>query len=462
MSGPLLDSLFQEVDEPQPMTVTQLNAVVKGALEKQFPSVRVEGEISNFMAAASGHWYFTLRDANSQLRAACYKASNNRIRFKPVDGLQVRVRGKLTLYGPRGEYQMLVESLEPVGEGALRVAFEQIKAKLNAEGLFDQALKRPLPAFPKRIGVVTSPTGAAFFDILHVLSRRARSVNIILIPTRVQGDLAGEEICDAIDFANRYNDSAAADGKIDVLIVGRGGGSAEDLWAFNQEAVARAIRHSAIPVISAVGHEVDVTIADLVADMRAATPSAAAEIVAQREEDISRSIANRAADLSRIMNYKLLAARNEVQVLALSPGFSEVQALIGRLSYTAEELRQRLERSTIQKAANSREMFAAFAQRLSPGDLAARTERCRTRLATLVERRNSSIRGSAEAKNTALGVAAAKLDALSPLSVLKRGFSITETAAGKVVKRSSEAPAGTKLVIRLADGKLDAEVLASE
>ncbi len=282
------------------MTVSELNAEVRSAIERQFASVWVEGEIVNFTAARSGHWYFTLHDGSSQLRAAVWKTTNFRIRFQPFDGLQVRVRGRLSIYEPRGEYQMIVESLEPVGEGALAVAYEQIKAKLEKEGLFDDSLKRALPSFPKRIGIVTSPTGAAYFDILHVLSRRARSISIVLIPTLVQGEMAGEQISEAIRFANRYNDSAALIDKIDVLIVGRGGGSAEDLWAFNEEIVARHIRGSAIPVISAVGHEVDFTIADLVADLRAATPSAAAEIVARAEQEIVEHLSRRTNDLTAV------------------------------------------------------------------------------------------------------------------------------------------------------------------
>jgi exodeoxyribonuclease VII large subunit len=237
----LLQSLFDD-EERRPLSVSELNAQVRGELERRFASVWVEGEVVNFVAAKSGHWYFTLHDGTSQLRAACYRGANYRIKFQPFDGLQVRVRGRLTLYEPRGEYQILVESLEPVGEGALRVAFEQIKSKLEAEGLFSPQLKRKLPLLPRRVGVVTSPNGAAYFDILHVLSRRTRSVHIVLIPTRVQGESAGEEIREAIRFANQYNKKAAKNERIDVLIVGRGGGSDEDLWDFNEERIARTIR----------------------------------------------------------------------------------------------------------------------------------------------------------------------------------------------------------------------------
>ena len=220
-----------------PLTVSELNARVKLELERNFSNVWVEGEIVGFSTPRSGHWYFSLADGTSMIKAACFKNSNYRIRFKPSDGLSVRVHGRLSVYEPRGEYQLAVESLEPVGEGALRVAFQQIKAKLEKEGLFSDELKRPLPRFPRKIGVVTSPTGAAFFDILHVLSRRARSVNIVLVPTRVQGESAGDEIRRAIVLANDFNDATPVKERFDVLIVGRGGGSAEDLWAFNEEQV---------------------------------------------------------------------------------------------------------------------------------------------------------------------------------------------------------------------------------
>src|SRR5437763_933594 len=285
MTHPLLLSLFDE-SERRPLSVTELTMQVRSTLEARFASVWVEGEISNFKMAASGHWYFTIKDESAQLHAKCFRGVNGRIRFRPADGLQVRVRGRLTVYEPRGDYELIVEGLDPVGAGALRVAFEQLRARLTAEGLFDEALKRPLPLLPRRVGIVTSPTGAALRDILHVLTRRTRTVNVIVAPTRVQGTGASREIARAIALLNAHHRAALAAGQfdetIDAIIVGRGGGSVEDLWAFNEEEVARAIRASQIPIISAIGHETDVTIADFAADVRAATPSAAAEIVAAR------------------------------------------------------------------------------------------------------------------------------------------------------------------------------------
>ncbi len=285
MTDSLLQSLFDE-SEHRPLTVSELNAEVRSAIERQFGSVWVEGEIVNFTAAASGHWYFNLNDGTAQIKAVCWKGSNYRIRFKPQNGITVRVRGRISFYEARGETQIVVESLEPAGEGALRAAFEQIKAKLEREGLFAPELKRPIPFFPRRVAVVTSRTGAAYHDIHHMLTRRARSVSILLAPTLVQGEGAADSIRKAVEDINSYSHGLPEAEKIDVMIVGRGGGSAEDLWAFNDEMLARAIRLSEIPIISAVGHEIDWTISDLIADLRAATPSSAAEIVAGREEDI--------------------------------------------------------------------------------------------------------------------------------------------------------------------------------
>ncbi len=444
------------------MTVSELNAEVRSVLERQFASVWVEGEIVNFTAARSGHWYFTLHDGSSQLRAAVWKTTNYRIRFQPFDGLQVRVRGRLSIYEPRGEYQMIVESLEPVGEGALAVAYEQIKAKLTAEGLFDEALKRTLPAFPKRIGVVTSPTGAAYFDILHVLSRRARSISIVLIPTLVQGETAGEEISAAIRFANRYNDSASLLDKIDVLIVGRGGGSAEDLWAFNEEIVARHIRASAIPIISAVGHELDITIADLAADLRAATPSAAAEIVAMAEQEIVEHLTRRTNDLNQFISYKLLQAQTDLQSLAMSPVFTEFPARIRDLRHRVEGLLLNAENAVDTGVRRQAERLNAVIARLSPIRLAAKVADNTQRLALLNQRHSAAGGEMTRARHQELQLTMARLDALSPLSVMKRGFSITETAAGTIVRDSKQTKTGDKLKIRLASGKLDAEVLASE
>src|SRR5882672_5998670 len=329
MSEPLFAALFDET-ERRPLTVSELTESVRKAIEARFSSVWVEGEISNFKAHSSGHWYFTIKDEGAQLRAKCFRSANSRIRFRPKDGLHVRARGRLTVYETRGEYELIVEALDPVGAGALQVAFEQLRDRLQAEGLFAQELKRPLPVFPGRVGVVTSPTGAAIRDILNVISRRTRTVHVLFSPARVQGDTAGPDIVRAIRLMNHHHERALREGRdadlVDVLIVGRGGGSTEDLWAFNQEEVARAIRKSVIPVISAVGHETDYTIADFVADFRAPTPSAAAEIVAAHEDQVCSSLERLGRQLVRLTRFRIVDARAKVQEQALSQVFDEVRA----------------------------------------------------------------------------------------------------------------------------------------
>lgn len=417
---PLFNALFDET-ERKPLTVSQLTNSIRIALESRFASVWVEGEISNFKSHSSGHWYFTLKDSNAQLRAKCFRSTNTRIRFRPTDGLHVRARGKLSLYAPRGEYELVVDALDPVGAGALRIAFEQLRDRLNAEGLFAKELKRPLPVLPRRVGIVTSPTGAAIRDILNVISRRTRTVHVLFSPARVQGDLAGPDIARAIRFINQYHERALADGRtgdlVDVLIVGRGGGSTEDLWAFNQEEVARAIRKSVIPVISAVGHETDFTIADFVADFRAATPSAAAEIVAAREDQICSALDNLGRQLVRLTRYQVVNLRARVQEQALSHAFDEVKS---RLT-TA---RRRYESA-------SSACHASIDEKLQDG---------RERLA----------------------LAAASLDALSPLGVLQRGYAIAQDASGKLVRDAASVNAGDEVSVRLAKGKLNTRVLTTE
>ncbi len=459
MKSSLLQSLFDE-EERRPLTVSELNEQVKTALERGFASVWVEAEIVNFVAAHSGHWYFTLHDGDSQLKAACYIRNNQRIRFQPFDGLQVRVRGKLSVYQPKGEYQMLVESLQPVGEGALKVAFEQIKAKLAREGLFAEELKRGLPLLPKRVGVVTSPNGAAFYDILNVLSRRTRTVNITLIPTRVQGETAGEEIEAAINLANQYNQNTGE--KIDVLIVGRGGGSSEDLWAFNEERVARAIRNSTIPVISAVGHEIDFTIADFVADRRAPTPSAAAEIVAESEEGLEAFIYQRTQDLFQLIDYKLLQARADLQELALSPVFTEFPNRVKDWRYEIEDFMGQIRNALTEKIKIKEQRLESLSNRISPLKLTSRLNEKKIRLALLRQKKISAMKNMSDAKSEKLKISMASLDALSPLSVLKRGYSILKNEKGEILHDINRVNIKDRLKIRLANGKLEAEVLRKE
>jgi len=454
---PLLAALFEE-EERRPWTVSELNEQVKAAVERQFASVWVEGEVVDFRRASSGHWYFNLNDGGSQLKCVCWKGTNWKIRFKPENGLMVRIRGRLTYWEAKGELKLTVDSLEPVGEGALLVAFEQIKAKLAAEGLFDEVLKRKLPPFPRRIGVVTSPSGAALHDILTVLERRARSVSVVLIPAQVQGETAGAQIARSITRANLFCERCIESDRIDVLIVGRGGGSGEDLWAFNEEVVARAIRGSAIPVISAVGHETDFTIADFVADLRAATPSAAAEIVARAEAEICERIDRQSTQLTNLINYQMLSARNELQSLAMAPVFAEFPSYLRELRYRVDEAVVDAENAVDTRLGTNSERLREITARLSPIRLSANVAENKKRLALLDHRASAVASEVTNTRHRKLEKTMTKLDALSPLSVLTRGYSITQKPDGKVVRDSHQTSAGDRLNIRLARGRLEAEV----
>jgi exodeoxyribonuclease VII large subunit len=461
MKSPLLMSLFDEA-ERRPLSVSELTSQVRGALENRFASVWVEGEISNFRAPASGHWYFTIKDETAQLRASCFRGANSRIRFRPTDGLQVRARGRLTVYEPRGDYELVVEGLDPVGAGALRVAFDQMRERLAREGLFDESLKRPLPMLPRRVAIVTSPTGAAVHDILRVISRRTRTVNVLFAPVRVQGEGAGAEVARAIRLINSHHLAAIADGRtndgIDVIIVGRGGGSVEDLWAFNEEELARAIRASTIPIISAVGHETDFTIADFAADVRAATPSAAAEIVAAREDEVAATIDALTRELVRNVSYRLVNERARLQEAAMSPAFDDVRARLRHASRATAELSHQLEKLIARVRERARRKLDDAACRLSPARNLARAERARTRLALARAALDSATVSRLEDSRARLGVTVASLDALSPLAVLKRGYAIAETEAGKTLRAARDVRAGQRVRVRLAEGALRCRV----
>ena len=465
MSQPFLASLF-ETTERQPLSVSELTAMIRGELEKRFSSVWVEGEISNFRAHGSGHWYFTLKDEFAQLRCACYRSSNQRIRFRPEDGLQMRARGRLGVYEQKGEYQLIVEALEPVGAGALQLAFAQTKARLQAEGLFAPESKRAIPLLPRRVGVITSPSGAAIRDILNVISRRTRTVHVLFAAARVQGDGAAGEIVRAIKFLNNFHARALQDGNfedgIDVLIVGRGGGSIEDLWAFNEEAVARAIRASAIPVISAVGHETDFTIADFVADLRAPTPSAAAEIVAAHEAQLCSLLATLTTNLARSMQFRIAGSRTQVQELALSPAFDAVAARL-RVAMTATgDAEHHLQTAMTSLVQRAQRRVGAAAHSLSPAQLRSAALTAFTRLESLSKARDAGIATRLETAKQQLAMAAAALDAMSPLRVLERGYAIAHDAHGRVLREASATAVGDALHLQLWKGAVSCRVEETE
>lgn len=461
MTHPLLMSLFDET-ERRPLSVSELTMQVRASLESRFASVWVEGEISNFKAHASGHWYFTIRDEGSQLRSTCFRGTNRAIRFRPSDGLQVRARGRLSVYEPRGEYELVVEALDPVGAGALRVAFEQMRERLAAEGLFAEEHKRPLPLFPRRVGIVTSPSGAAIRDIVNVLSRRTRTVHVLFAPARVQGEGASREIAAAIELLNEHHARALASGRmddaVDVIIAGRGGGSAEDLWAFNDEQLARAIRASKIPVISAVGHETDFTIADFAADLRAPTPSAAAEMVAAREDELAAQVLDLTRDLALSTRYRLIHLRARLQEAAMSPAFDEVRARLREASSVTDEAAHRLENLMARKLETTRRRAEAISSRLSTARLSARVSAARNKFNLLCLARDAAAQSQLESARLRFHLSAASLDALSPLSVLKRGYALAQKESGELVREARAVKVGDKINLRLATGALRCRV----
>ena len=433
------------------LTVSDLTARLRAVIEEGFPAVWVEGEISNFRLYASGHAYFTLKDAAAQLPAALFRTRVRRLRFEPRDGMHVLAFGSLEVYAQRGGYQLIVELLEPRGVGALQLAFEQLKARLEAEGLFAAERKRALPAFPRRIGIVTSPDGAALRDILRVLGRRFRGLSIVIAPAKVQGDDAPAEIARGLADLN-------ARGDIDVIICGRGGGSLEDLWAFNEEAVARAIAASKVPVISAVGHEIDVTIADLVADLRAPTPSAAAELVVREEQAVAERVRDLEHRLVRAVRRRLTHARDGVDALARRRVLTDPARPLRELERRVDDASARLGRAmaaSMRRAAHRLELASAALRARSPF---VRVKSDRRRLdAARLALRNTMDRGVVEARHR-LGLSAGGLNSLSPLAVLGRGYSLTRLPSGEIIRRADQVAAGAGVRVMLHEGSLDCRV----
>ncbi|MGA3292360.1 MAG: exodeoxyribonuclease VII large subunit [Candidatus Acidiferrales bacterium] len=491
---PLFD--FDLMPERHVWKVSELTERIGALLEGSFPDVWIEGEVSNYHPAQSGHLYFTLKDARSQIRCVCFRDQARGLKFRPEDGLHITVRGSLGVYELRGEYQVYVSHIEPVGLGALQLAFEQLKKKLQGEGLFDEARKKPLPVLPRCIGVITSPTGAAIRDILRVLKRRFANVHVQLYPVKVQGDGAAKEIAAALRYFNRMKVA-------DVLILARGGGSLEDLWAFNEEIVARAIAESEIPVIAGVGHEVDFTIADFVADLRAPTPSAAAEIVVRSRQEFERQIAEHYGRLGHRIRYLLSERRHRVRDLETHRGFRQLETLVRQRRQHLDELsaslglvlrarlvasRQRLTKAGTQISSfdlrgraemlrrrihqqqgalyaalergvmRKRRRFNDASVRLARIDLAARVARLRRAL----EQRSAELRLRIDraliARRRRFEAARVQLDERNPLNLLDRGYAIAYDASGRVLRSPDQVALGDDISVRLARGQLDATV----
>jgi exodeoxyribonuclease VII large subunit len=432
-------------------SVSELSQEIKQLLEGTFPDVWVMGEVSNFRAAGSGHLYLTLKDARAQLRAVCFRNQARYLKFKPQDGISVIARGHLSIYEARGEYQLYVEYLEPAGLGALQLAFEQLKQKLAAEGLFDLARKKPLPLLPRTVGVVTSPTGAVVRDILRVLRRRFRNMNVLLYPVKVQGEGAPEEIVEGVQYFNRER-------LVDVIIIARGGGSLEDLWAFNEEVVARAIAASTIPVISAVGHETDFTIADFVADLRAPTPSAAAELVVHRKQDFQTELHHRVRRMAQVMRLKLSEARQRWTELRMHRVFQTMRSKIEERAQRVDDLRVALHRLIRQRLHEARQAWLASASGIERYDFARFMRLKRAALESSMGKFEANFRRYVADQQAELGRLEAVLRERSPQVILDRGYSITRDAEGRVVRDAGQVAIGDELSIRLARGGLGATV----
>lgn len=433
------------------LSVTLLNEQVRDLLEGSFPNLWVEGEISNLSQPSSGHLYFTLKDAGAQIRAAMFRGNNRLLRFAPRNGQQVLVKARLSLYAPRGDYQLIVEQMEEAGLGALRRAFDALRLRLQEEGLFDSERKRPLPPRPRHLAVITSPTGAAIRDILSVLGRRFPGLPVTVLPVPVQGAEAAPAIVRALALANAQPD-------FDVILLARGGGSLEDLWAFNEEIVARAIAASRLPVVTGVGHETDFTIADFAADVRAPTPSAAAELLSPDGEELQRAFNAFEALLARALRSRLA---REGQVLAhLRARLRHPGQRLRDLAQRLDELEARLARASTQGLRARQAQVTALAARLRGQQPGARLPALRQQLLQLDARLQQALRGQLQARAIRLAHLADRAQLASPLAIVARGYAILARDDGQVVRSVHDVAPGMALRARIGDGEIEATVTA--
>jgi exodeoxyribonuclease VII large subunit len=453
--APQLDLGFEEPRYARRVwPVRELVGQVRELVEQEWNDVWVEGEISNFRPAPSGHVYFTLKDAEAQLPVVLFRRQAMLLRFRPEDGLHVLVRGRISVYEQRGQMQLVAETMEPVGAGSLQLAFEQLKTRLKAEGLFDAGRKRPLPAFPRTVGIITSPTGAVIQDFLNIAGRRDSGLNIFVFPVSVQGDSAPEEIEAALTELN-------ASGLVDVIVVARGGGSLEDLAAFNSERVARAIAASGLPVVSAVGHETDFTIADFVADLRAPTPSAAAELITEAQYSIAELLVTLEHRLERAARFQLLQARQRLTRLPVSRAEARVQALLHRLEQRLDELGFRQETAVSEQLRGYQLYVANLAAAVLRHDPRQGMARARERLATCRTRLDRALERLLHSSAATVSALNAQLQSLSPLAVLDRGYALVVDAEGGLVRSAEQVARGDRITTRLSDGTFSSRVVAT-
>lgn len=450
-SGGQLDFTFQMAQQRKVWSVRDLVSAVRTHLEREYTDVWLEGEISNFRPAESGHLYFTLKDENAQIRIVMFRSQARLLRFRPENGLHIIARGRITVYDARGELQLSAEYLEPKGAGALQIAFEQLKARLQAEGLFDASHKKPIPPMPRAIGVVTSPRAAALRDILNVLRRRHESANVLIFPAQVQGEAAPAEVSAGLRYFNRA-------GNVDVIIVARGGGSVEDLAAFNDESLARAVAESNIPVISAVGHETDFTIIDFVADLRAPTPSAAAELVIRSRQEIEEQAQNLRLRLARAARYHLLLLRQQLTELAQHGAFARMSDVIARRYQRLDDVTHRLLTAERSLLAHNRRRLDIAAAGVRHHDLRRVLAGVRRDLDAQLAALLASGRAQLLRYRSRLQNVEARLQALSPLNVLERGYALVFDAHGTLVKDSAQLQSGERIRARLARGEISATV----
>ncbi|MEW6321664.1 MAG: exodeoxyribonuclease VII large subunit [Acidobacteriota bacterium] len=453
---------FDEPPDPEPRTpaapvravlsVSELTASLRQLLESAFADVWVEGELSNARVWQTGHLYFTLKDAGAQVRGVMFRSAVRLLRFKPEDGLHVVVRGRLSVYDPKGEYQIVAEHMEPQGYGPLQVAFEQLKKRLASEGLFDQARKRPLPVLPRRIGIVTSLDGAALRDMLRVLGRRYPNARVLIAPSRVQGEGAAADLARALRALVRVED-------VDVVIVGRGGGSLEDLWAFNEEVLARAMAASPVPVISAVGHETDVTIADFVADLRAPTPSAAAELVVRRKDEFVAHIDRLAGRLGSAVAHRVRRLESRLLALEARPGYAGLPGRLALAGRHVAELRAAIGRAAAAGLARRLRRHDGLRRTLESHHPGRRLAGVRSRLVERDARLQAAITRRRLGLAARFGAVSARLEGLSPLAVLGRGYAVAWDATRTRVLRDAAAVApGDRVRVTLGRGELDCRV----
>jgi exodeoxyribonuclease VII large subunit len=431
-------------------TVSDITSEIKRSLDV-LGIVWIQGEISNFKRHTSGHLYFSLKDSRAQIKAACFRNNNMYLKFRPDDGMEVVARGRLSVYEPRGDYQVIVEYMEPIGLGSLQLAFDQLKEKLRKEGLFDESHKISLPLLPRKVGIVTSPTGAAIQDMLRILKRRNASLDVLLYPVKVQGQGAAEEVAEGIRYLNSRRD-------VDVIIIGRGGGSIEDLWAFNEEVVARAVYASELPLISAVGHEVDFTIADFVADLRAPTPSAAAEMVSGAREDLRLSVNSLKGRLSQAIRRRLDRHRLLLERLANNKAFTVAPNKIRDLEQRFDENTLRMTQAMHRFMYEFRHREQMLSARLNALDLHRFIAHKRDVLARDFQGLTATVRVLMNRERARFELAVGKIDALSPLAILKRGFALCRDSNGAIVKNSADVSVGDRVRVTLGTGELDCSV----